>query len=115
MHERFACVHLIFFLNIITITRKAGSITLVWWPISFIQYNHFESKLSLKLNLKLRSNLYLNLRLTLNLKLQLQEGSTVSVLTPYFLFAGLLQNRHKIKKVSYSDSQNYPFPSPPYS
>ena len=28
-----------------------------------------------------------------------------------FFFGGLLQNRNKIKKVSYSDSHNCPFPS----
>ena len=27
----------------------------------------------------------------------------------FFFFAGLLQNGNKIRKVSYSDSQNYPF------
>ena len=43
------------------------------------------------------------------------EGSTVSVRTPYYFFAGSLQNINKIKKVSYSDNQNYPLPSPPYS
>ena len=33
----------------------------------------------------------------------------------YNSFAGTLQNKNITKKVSYEDSQNYPFPSPPYS
>ena len=39
--------------------------------------------------------------------------SAVTVRTPFF--AGSLQDRNKIKKMSYLDSQNYRIPSLPYS
>ena len=65
-----------------------------------------------------------------SIKYARSDGGGVILLKAYFLvwregvvqlyayvhhksfFAGSLQNRNKIKKVSYSDSQNYPFSSP---